>query len=199
MNKREKTKALIIDKTKELISKNGDITIKEISEACYINIAAVNYHFGSKENLVSIVIDDIIKNLTDEITEQVKKLDYDEDFEKSLAIMLEIIYKFTIENTGVIRYLFLNNDYQLNSTNILVNSFFSENEFTRTVIDHLMKSMKITDRKKAYAKYVLLFSSFSIPLFIEIAKNKDDKNLIASIVSKDFRENYISEILKLIN
>lgn len=199
MNKREKTKALIIEKTKELISKNGDITIKEISEACFINIAAVNYHFGSKENLVSIVIDDIIKNLTEEITEKVKKIDYDADFEKSLAIMLEIIYKFTIDNAGVIRYLFLNNNNQQNSSNVLVESFFSDNEFTRTVLDHLMKSMKITDKKVAYAKYVLLFSSFSIPLFIEIAKNKNDKNLIDSIVSKDFRENYISEILKLIN
>lgn len=199
MNKREKTKAIILEKTKELISKNGDVTIKEISEACFINIAAVNYHFGSKENLVSIVINDIIKDLIEEITEEVKKIDYDEDFEKSLAIMIEIIYKFTIDNTGVIRYLFLNNDYQENSTNILVNSFFSDNEFTRTIIDHLMHSMKITDKKEAYAKYVLLFSSFSIPFFIEIAKNKNDKNLIFSIVSKDFRENYISEILKLFN
>lgn len=198
MNKREKTKELIIKTTKELIIKNADVTIKDISEACYINIAAVNYHFGSKENLISIVINDIIDNIKKEITKKGETLKLDYNLKDSLAIMLEIIYEFTIENTGIIRYMFLNNDYQRDSTNILIDSFFTDNEFTRNIINLIMKSLNITDKKIAYAKYVLLFSSFSIPLFIEIAKNKNDTGIFDSIASKEFRDIYISDILKLI-
>ncbi|MGI6758428.1 MAG: TetR/AcrR family transcriptional regulator [Bacilli bacterium] len=198
MNKKEKTKELIINKTKELIVKNSDVTIKDIADACFINIAAVNYHFGSKDNLIGIVINDLINNLKDQIFIEVEKLDQSVDLKASLATMLEIIYNFTLGNTGVIRYLFLNKDYQQNSTNILIDSFFSDNDFTKKILAYIMKGFKIDDVTIAYAKYMVLFSAFSIPLFIEIAKSSND-NIISSIEYDFFKETYISEILKLLN
>ncbi|NLB84884.1 MAG: TetR/AcrR family transcriptional regulator [Acholeplasmataceae bacterium] len=198
MNAKEKTKDLIIAKTKELINKNADITIKEITDACYINVAAVNYHFGSKDNLIALVLEEIVNDLKDEISKEIHKLDPDVILKESLAIMLEIIYNFMLNNMGVIRYLFLNNNYQENSANILIDSFFTDNQFTSTILNHIMKTFKIEDKRVAYARYMLLFSSFAMPLFIEIAKNKDS-NIISSISLDDFRKTYIIEILKLIN
>lgn len=198
MNAKEKTKDLIIAKTKELINKNADITIKEITDACYINVAAVNYHFGSKDNLIALVLEEIVNDLKDEISKEIHKLDPDVILKESLAIMLEIIYNFMLNNMGVIRYLFLNNNYQENSANILIDSFFTDNQFTSTILNHIMKTFKIEDKRGAYARYMLLFSSFAMPLFIEIAKNKDS-NIISSISLDDFRKTYIIEILKLIN
>ena len=198
MNTKEKTKDLIIAKTKELINKNADITIKEITDACYINVAAVNYHFGSKDNLIALVLEEIVNDLKDEISKEIHKLDPDVILKESLAIMLEIIYNFMLNNMGVIRYLFLNNNYQENSANILIDSFFTDNQFTSTILNHIMKTFKIEDKRVAYARYMLLFSSFAMPLFIEIAKNKDN-NIISSISLDDFRKTYIIEILKLIN
>ena len=199
MNKREKTKELIISKTKELLVENANITIKDIADACFINIAAVNYHFGSKENLLSIVINDIVDDLKRGIFSEVNKMQFNTTTKESLAKMLEIIYQFTVENTGVIRYLFLNSDHQQSSTNILVQSFFTDNEFTRLVLNLIMESLNITDENIAYAKYMLLFSSFSIPLFIEITKSTSDKKRIPSIESDDFREIYISQVLNILN
>lgn len=198
MNKKEKTKELIINKTKELIIQNSDVTIKDIADACYINIAAVNYHFGSKENLISIVINDVINDLKKKVFLEVEKFDYHIDLKSSLARMLDIIYTFTVENIGVIRYLFLNDAHQQNSTHILIESFFSDNEFTQRVLEHIMNSLQITDKRIAYAKYMVLFSSFSIPLFIELAKSQNDKT-ISSIDNDFFKEIYISEILKLLS
>ena len=198
MNAKEKTKNLIIAKTKELINKNADITIKEITDACYINVAAVNYHFGSKDNLIALVLEEIVNDLKDEISKEIHKLDPDVILKESLAIMLEIIYNFMLNNMGVIRYLFLNNNYQENSANILIDSFFTDNQFTSTILNHIMKTFKIEDKRVAYARYMLLFSSFAMPLFIEIAKNKDN-NIISSISLDDFRKTYIIEILNLIN
>lgn len=198
MTNKEKTKELIIAKTKELINQNVDITIKDITDACYINVAAVNYHFGSKDNLIAIVLEEVINELKDKISKEIHKLDPDIILNESLAIMMEIIYNFMLNNMGVIRYLFLNNNYQENSANILIESFFTDNQFTNTILNHIMKTFKLEDRKAAYARYMLLFSSFAMPLFIEIAKNKED-NIISSISLDDFRETYIKEILKLLN
>ena len=72
------------------------MTIKDIADACFINIAAVNYHFGSKDNLIGIVINDLINNLKDQIFIEVK-IRSSVDLKASLATMLEIIYNYPWE------------------------------------------------------------------------------------------------------
>lgn len=198
MRKKEEVKDLIILKTKELIKDNPELTIKDIAEACYINIAAVNYHFGSKDNLISIVMNIIIEELKETVFNEIKKITEDDSIEDTLEKMLNIIYNFTMENTGVVRYLFLKKDNQINSTNLLIDAFFSENEFTKTVFDYLSKSTEIKDKQIIYARYMLLFSSFSIPLFIEIAKKQNPESKFLTIQDPSFRQAYINELLRLV-
>ena len=198
MRKKEEVKDLIILKTKELIKDNPELTIKDIAEACYINIAAVNYHFGSKDNLISIVMNIIIEELKETVFNEIKKITEDDSIEDTLEKMLNIIYNFTMENTGVVRYLFLKKDNQINSTNLLIDAFFSENEFTKTVFDYLSRSTEIKDKQIIYARYMLLFSSFSIPLFIEIAKKQNPESKFSTIQDPSFRQAYINELLRLV-
>lgn len=41
----------------ELISENGtSVSVRDIASAADVNVAAINYHFGSKDNLISEVI-----------------------------------------------------------------------------------------------------------------------------------------------
>lgn len=198
MRKREEVKDLIILKTKELIKDNPELTIKDIAEACYINIAAVNYHFGSKDNLISIVMNLIIDELKETVFNEMKKITEDDSIEDTLEKMLNIIYNFTMENTGVVRYLFLKKDNQINSTNLLIDAFFSDNEFTKTVFEYLSRSTEIQDKQIIYARYMLLFSSFSIPLFIEIAKKQTPDSNFSTIQDPSFRQAYINELLRLV-
>lgn len=198
MRKREEVKDLIILKTKELIKDNPELTIKDIAEACYINIAAVNYHFGSKDNLISIVMNLIIDELKETVFNEMKKISEDDSIEDTLEKMLNIIYNFTMENTGVVRYLFLKKDNQINSTNLLIDAFFSDNEFTKTVFEYLSRSTEIQDKQIIYARYMLLFSSFSIPLFIEIAKKQTPDSNFSTIQDPSFRQAYINELLRLV-
>lgn len=198
MRKREEVKDLIILKTKELIKDNPELTIKDIAEACYINIAAVNYHFGSKDNLISIVMNLIIDELKETVFNEMKKITEDDSIEDTLEKMLNIIYNFTMENTGVVRYLFLKKDNQINSTNLLIDAFFSDNEFTKTVFEYLSRSTEIQDKQIIYARYMLLFSSFSIPLFIEIAKKQNPDSNFSTIQDPSFRQAYINELLRLV-
>lgn len=198
MRKKEEVKDLIILKTKELIKDNPELTIKDIAEACYINIAAVNYHFGTKDNLISIVMNLIIEELKETVFNEMEKITEDDSIEDTLERMLNIIYNFTMENTGVVRYLFLKKDNQINSTNLLIDAFFSENKFTKTVFEYLSRSTEIRDKQIIYARYMLLFSSFSIPLFIEIAKKQNPESNFTTIQDPSFRQAYINELLRLV-
>ncbi len=53
-----KTKAVLLDKAERLFMEKGvrGTSIRELSKAAGVNVAAVNYHFGSKEGLVKAVI-----------------------------------------------------------------------------------------------------------------------------------------------
>ncbi|RKI24476.1 TetR/AcrR family transcriptional regulator [Bacillus thuringiensis] len=57
-NENVSTKEKILNTTLELIKKEGfeKVTIRKIAKLLYINIALVNYHFGSKEKLISEAI-----------------------------------------------------------------------------------------------------------------------------------------------
>jgi len=63
----EVTRARIIDIAGRLFAQNGygETTSKEISEQADINMAAINYHFGSRENLYLAVLEEADRRLVD--------------------------------------------------------------------------------------------------------------------------------------
>jgi len=61
------TKSKILDVAEELFAEHGldRVSIRDITEAAGVNIAAVNYHFGGKDELISAVFERRIKPLND--------------------------------------------------------------------------------------------------------------------------------------
>lgn len=74
---RKETKQLIIREARSLFSEQGfnGTSIRQIAEKCDINIAAINYHFGSKENLYWSIISDSFEWLTKRTEEIVGESD----------------------------------------------------------------------------------------------------------------------------
>ncbi|NLV15597.1 MAG: TetR family transcriptional regulator [Syntrophomonadaceae bacterium] len=62
-----KTKNKIIDATLDIIASEGvqNVTIRKIAAIAAVNVAAVNYHFGSKD----VVITDALKTITSRLME----------------------------------------------------------------------------------------------------------------------------------
>lgn len=60
------TKKKIIDVARKIFSENGfeGTSIRELAKQAEVNVAAINYHFGSKEQLFFFIIQDAITNLT---------------------------------------------------------------------------------------------------------------------------------------
>lgn len=64
----EKTKELIVRAAEVLFAREGysGTSLRQITEAADVNIAAVNYHFGSKENLLIEILDRVVVPINDE-------------------------------------------------------------------------------------------------------------------------------------
>jgi AcrR family transcriptional regulator len=63
------TEQKIKDVARIIFTKKGFLatTIRDIATEADINVASINYHFGSKENLFAFIMDETIKNLFDKI------------------------------------------------------------------------------------------------------------------------------------
>ncbi|BCR35859.1 TetR/AcrR family transcriptional regulator [Mariniplasma anaerobium] len=195
--KNQDIKRKIIDHTKILMQTNTHITIKDIAEACYMNIAAVNYHFGSKEKLLLTVMDEVVETLKVDIIKLINENDM--EIEPFLEKIVTYVYNFAIENIGVLNYLFLTKELQSESSNALVKTFFTENEFTQMVYKNLKSSFTTENTKELTARYMILFSSFSIPLFIQISEiNNKDHSPIETFKDPEFRRFYVKQLVKMV-
>lgn len=198
MEKEKNIKEKILDTAKELLKSNGSFTIKDIADQCYINIAAVNYHFGSKENLLNIVLQEIIDELKLLITQSVNRIAENTPVEDTMGIILNLIYTFALENIGIINYLFLNKEYQSENSHILIKEFFSDSPFTKSIYDKISESTKTQEPETLRVKYLLLFSSFALPMFMQILEDKNKQDTI-TLKNPSFRKKYIKELLKILH
>ena len=197
MKKNILIKDKIVESAKNLLRKNGSFTIKEIADECFINIAAVNYHFGSKDNLLSLVLKEIVDELKELLTQAIEALPKNASNEGSMETILDLTYTYAIENIGIINYLFLQAEYQGGNSHILIKEFFSESPFTIEIYQKIAEATNTKDEETLRVKYLLLFSSFAIPLFIQILGMKT-KNDILSLKKPSFRNKYIKELLKIL-
>jgi len=195
----QEIKRKLIENTKILIQKNATVTIKDIAEASYVNIAAVNYHFGSKEQLLTVVINEVLSDLKTYITDTIIDHLDDAPIEEKLEELITFIYNFSMENIGILNYLFLSKELQSESSGLLIDSFFSDNEFTRYIYEQLAQRMNIRSTSESFAKYIILFSAFSIPLFIQIAQmKKTGGSQIETFQDPEFRQHFIKNIMKMV-
>lgn len=191
-------KAKIIQSAEKLLKEKGTFTIKEIADDCYINIAAVNYHFGSKENLLNLVLQEIINELKLLLTKAIDDLTkQDLDNEKMIEEILNLTYTFATDNIGIINYLFMQNEYQGNNSHILIREFFTDSPFTKEIYEKLAQTSNTKDPETLKVKYLLLFSSFAIPLFIQLLGNKNNQE-IWSLKSPSFKKKYIHELIQIL-
>ena len=189
-------KGLIIQETKKRIRKNPKLTIKEIADACFVNIAAVNYHFGRKDNLMAIVVKEILDELKENICASLET--FTDDYEDNLERIVNILMRFTLENSGVVKYLFLHNASLERCSYLLMDVFFTDNSFTERIINEIKKACKCEGGLVSKGKYLLLFSCLSIPLFLQVAEKYEDKPFFPSFQDSEFLQTYIKEMLRII-
>lgn len=200
MAKNKEVKASLISHTRELMRTNGNITIREIAEASFVNIAAVNYYFEDKGQLIGLVVHEVISELKNKINDKIKSIQPDENLESRLTDIIGFLYEFALENTGIVNYILLHLDTEKNAPNILIQEFLSDNEFTHVILRMISAENGIVDEKVLYARYTLLLSSFCIPLFIEIMQKSTmgNTNVMMTLLDDQYRKAYVHELIRVI-
>ncbi len=201
MEKQKDIKDLIVKTAKDLLIKKGNVTIKEISDKAYVNVAAINYHFGSKDNLIEIIIKEVINDLRTEILGFIENIDMSsDDFEATIFEMFDIVFKFAEMNAGIINYSFLQLANQSKAANILVELFITDKEFINVVTSHLAFSLPGVSEGVLFSKYIILFSSFVVPFFLSFSGwnsffDPKEKN---SKLIEEHRQSYFAELKKIV-
>lgn len=190
------TKESIIHTTKELLKTRTNLTIKDITEASNINVAAVNYYFGSKDNLVNIVLKEVITELKTKIYNELlipsNNIGKSENTELMVNKAVDLIYGFSEEYIGVIYLSFISSESRGDSANILVNEFLTDTVFLRKLLEVFSEVTGINDPLKLTAKYIILFSSFGVPLFL--------RSVIPNVTNtkfKEYKDAYVKELVKV--
>jgi AcrR family transcriptional regulator len=98
------TKERILSASKELFASDGfeKVSLRAITQAAEVNLASVNYHFGSKDALIDAVIEDVITPVN---RERLKRLDTIEAAcpENQAPLLREILHAFLVPLASVMR------------------------------------------------------------------------------------------------
>jgi AcrR family transcriptional regulator len=91
-----KTKSKIIQVAMDIIASDGfqGITVRKIAARAEVNVAAINYHFGSKENLIS----EVLASLTVQLRSTFDVLKNDNDDPEAALLKFIINYMNVIAN-----------------------------------------------------------------------------------------------------
>ncbi|MCK5762327.1 MAG: TetR/AcrR family transcriptional regulator [Candidatus Izimaplasma sp.] len=90
---KQKTRELLLDKTALLLHKKGflNISSKEISEECNLSQGTLFLHFKTKENLLSIILNDNIDNFEKDIS---KRCNINDNRDIFLKNYIDVLIKY---------------------------------------------------------------------------------------------------------
>ena len=195
-------KDVIVKTTKILLMEKGNATIKEIADKAYVNVAAINYHFGSKNNLIEIVIKEVISDLRNEILASIDNFNIvDYNFEETIMYMFEIIFTFAKKNAGIINYSFLQLANQSKAANILVELFITDKDFINTITKQLALVLPDASNDVLFSKYIILFSAFVVPFFLSFSgwyPFFNNKNQTTTTFLDKYRKSYLQELKNIV-
>lgn len=122
------TKSKIFQAAIDIVGLKGEVTIKEITEKAGVNIAAINYHFGNKNNLLREVENyytDLLYKMQQEIlinenlspSEKLVQwakglVDFMFKYPALLALIVNIVSEDKNYNPAIIKNIYLNKDLQ---------------------------------------------------------------------------------------
>jgi len=188
----------IIDVTRRLIMQKPSITIREIADACYVNVAAVNYYFGSKDRLLAIVLEEIIREIKEVVMTRLLQVPPETPIEATLEMMVDLIYSYAANNMGVLAYLIMNVENRDATSREFIGAFFKESDFKRMVFDKLREATGLNNDEALTARYVLIFSCFVIPMLIQLIQLPDGGTKIADLRNEEFKRQYIQQLVQMV-
>ena len=163
MTSKPETKRTLIDATKALLFESSSFTVKDISERAFTNVAAINYHFGDKNSLVRVALNELVDDFKQTLLET-----FDRPFEdnrQALEMVLQFLLEVYGKYQGAIKYILLTGDPIAETK--LAEQFFFDQEFTSAFLRRLSETTGEDDPRMLFYKYSISISAFLLPMLIE--------------------------------
>lgn len=129
------TKGKILQAAIDIVGLKGEVTTKEITDKAGVNIAAINYHFGNKNNLLKevenyytnllykmqheILVNEVLSP-SQKLVEWAKGLvNFMFKYPALLALIVNIVSEDKNYNPAIIKNIYLNSELQVSVKNII--------------------------------------------------------------------------------
>ena len=154
---KEEVKRKIIQTTIECIEQEGiqGATIRKIADLAGVNVAAINYHFGSKEQLFKIVMN---ATLNESFVQNIN--DYKEMWQSDTKKALQLFFEDTLE--GAINYPNITKAHladTFNKSDYNTNTVHRFNEFLTTLHDLIKLELRSETKIESKIAVSQLFAS----------------------------------------
>lgn len=191
------TQEKILSAAIQLYGSKGDMTTREVAKKAGVNIAAINYHFHSKENLLKAV-EKHYSHLLYEMQNEIIK-DPNTSPKDKLIIWANNLMEFMFECPALIS-LVTNLVLQDESYNPeIIKKFFINIEFKEKVEEIISSITNIDDLEIINYKYIQLFSGILGPIILQVIPNISGTNRVFIDFSiEDERMKYIKNLIDTI-
>lgn len=194
MDNPQSTRDKILSVAIEVFGTRGDVTTREITKKAGVNIASINYHFGSKNNLqkeVEEYYSEILYNMQNDIINN----SYYSPKEK-LVYWANNLMEYMLQYPALIAMItdLVTKDRGYNPG--LLKKFFFNTELKNQIEDIIGKITNIQDKKVLNCKYTQLFSGILGPiLFKTIYETYESERVFYDINKYQERMAYIEDLI----
>lgn len=183
----------------EIFKQQGNITAREVSSFADVNVASINYYFGSKDKLMLELFNEVMTDLNhklESIWERVKTL------EELKEIFSKEIYDLTGSAPGFFKFVvqIISGSYQLELMDVDDSDFYvsTVHNFVTQII---LRFSDVKDPIEIQNRVVIFITSLAVSLITAGAAMDKEMNMEMKInVFKDeyFFKSYVHSLIDLI-
>ncbi|WP_055667226.1 TetR/AcrR family transcriptional regulator [Desnuesiella massiliensis] len=194
MNNSLDTRSKILQVAIDAVGLRGEITVRQISEKAGVNVAAINYHFGSKNNLLKEVENyyaEILYNMMKDVL-----LREGSNPKEKLVLWTNSLMEFMFKYPALIALIanLATEDREYNP--ILIQKVYLNEELENVITLLIKESTGIREERILKYKYLQIFSGILGPIIGEVVSlTYGNKNHILNISEKGQREEYINMLI----
>ncbi|CCQ92957.1 Transcriptional regulator, TetR family [[Clostridium] ultunense Esp] len=191
------TQEKILSAAIQLYGSKGDMTTREIANKAGVNVASINYHFQSKDNLLKAV-ERHYSNLLYDMQNQILK-DPTSSPKDKLTIWANNLMEFMFQCPALIP-LVANLVIQDESYNPeIIKKFFDNIEFKEKIEGIISSITHIKDKEILNYKYIQLFSGILGPILFQVMPNiSGQKSVFIDFSVEKERKKYIEDLVDTI-
>lgn len=191
MKDKDNSKEAIIYATTQLVQEcNGDvskITLRKISERANVGLGLINYHFGSKEQLITLCVQRIINNVVMCFSPDKKVYNKEPELadKERLTDWAKQVYDFLFDNYNISSVSILGDMQNYNSK---CNSVYTQKRFSMAIQNDIGE-----DTKK-----ILVFMLTSAMQVAFLSGDSSKEILGYDLKVKEERDKYIESLIELL-